>query len=304
MGFFNVFKRKTNNKAVFLGLDNSGKSTIISFLQEGKFIAHAPTMGKQKAEIDIGGTRVSLFDMGGQSAFRQMWTGEIKNSKVVVFVIDKAAPERFEEAKIELDKLLPVIKNNGIHLILMANKHDLPGAVSIGRLINEFNLCEIDNFEILEISAKTGYGMADAFANFFSNLTGEKINRGKMASAISVFTSGGVPIISQVDTTENIEVKAIEGGFLVAITQFSNMKMKGANDLNFISFESDSNGTFLVAKTTNYIGSCLWTKDLGIKIEQSKSALNDLLEHLEYNCNHKDEENVAFYVEQYITNLI
>ncbi|MHA1476274.1 MAG: ADP-ribosylation factor-like protein, partial [Promethearchaeota archaeon] len=38
-------KRKTKNKSIFCGLDSSGKSTIISFLQEGRFVEHVPTMG-------------------------------------------------------------------------------------------------------------------------------------------------------------------------------------------------------------------------------------------------------------------
>ena len=173
MGIFSRITKKTKYKAVFCGLDSSGKTTIISFLKEGRFVEHTPTMGKTCQNIKVKGTELTLFDMGGQSHFRKMWLGEIGgNTKCVVFVIDRANPERFEEAKAELDLLVPLIKKQGIKLLLFANKTDLPNAVPIEQIYRIFSLQELDSFEILEISAKTGFGMVDAFIKFFSTLTG------------------------------------------------------------------------------------------------------------------------------------
>ncbi|NMC08632.1 MAG: GTP-binding protein [Candidatus Lokiarchaeota archaeon] len=302
MGLFDIFKRKSNHKAIFVGLDNSGKSTIISFLQEGKFVEHTPTMGKKNVDMEIGGTRMSLFDMGGQQDFRGLWLGELKNAKVVTFVIDAAAPQRFAEAKKELETLLPAIKEQKIHLLILANKHDIPGAVSLSKIITEFKLFDVDNFEIMEISAKTGYGMADAFAKFYTLLTGEKVKKNVLAKAISVFDKGGTPIVTTYNRNE-IERVAIEGGFLVAITQFSKMKMN-EDEESIITFESEKNGTFIVAKSKNLIGSVLWTADLGVPLEQSKSALKELLSHLETNASCSDTNSIAFHVEHYCTNII
>lgn len=300
MSIFSRFKRKTNSKAVFLGLDSSGKSTFISFLQEGRFIQHMPTMGKRKLEMDVGGTRISLFDMGGQQDFRNMWFGEMKTAKCVVFVIDKAASHRFGEAKEEFKKLLPMIEKNKTKLLIIANKHDLPNAVSMSDIIEEFDLLELDNFEIIEVSAKTGYGMANAFAKFYTLLTGEQVNKTTFARAISVFDTTGVPIVTEVDETR-FERSALQGGFLVAITQFSQMKLTGSK---FITFESKDSGTFLVYKSNNYIGSLLWTKDLGVTLEQSKEALQDLLNHLEDAVTPEDSKTVAFHVEHYVSNIM
>jgi GTP-binding protein SAR1 len=305
MGIFDSLRRKTRHKAVFLGLDNSGKSTIISFLQSGKFVEHAPTMGKKLSEMDIGGTRISLYDMGGQKDFRDLWMGEARTAKCIVFVVDRAAPERFVEARAELDKVLQTINWDKRQLLLLANKSDVPTAVPMGKLISDLGLTDLDNFEIMEISARTGYGMADAFAKFYTMLTGQQVKKNKLTKGISVFNGGGVPIVSQFDTTtDEIEKKAIEGGFLVAITQFTRLKMDASDETNIISFESEGSGTFLVAKSQHYIASLLWTNDLGIPIEQSKTALLDLLDHLEITCIHEDVNNVAFIVEQYITNLL
>ena len=304
MGLFS-FLKQTKNKAVFCGLDSSGKSTIISFLQTGSFVQHTPTMGKKLQEIEVEGTRISLFDMGGQSDFRDMWMGEIKNAKCVVFVVDMADPARFDEAKAEFDKLLPSMAKNQTNLLILANKYDKKDKAAVGDIIRKFNLMDLENFEILEISAKTGYGMADSFMKFYTLLTGEVIEKSVFAKAISIYNKGGAPILLHTQVNDDAEVnqKALEGGFLSAITSFSQMKME-ANEMQIIHFKSEDSGTFVVARSTHYIGSLLWNEMLGVELSQSEDALRGLLNHLEKNANPNDDDSIKFITEHYITNLL
>jgi small GTP-binding protein len=305
MGFFRLLGKESASKVVVLGLDNSGKSTILSFLQDGKFTPHVPTMGKQKKDLQIGNTRISLFDMGGQKDFRDLWFGEIKQAKVVMFVIDAADQDRFAEAKDALGSVLDGVKKACAKLLVLANKRDLLGAASMPEIISAFDLINVDNFEVLEVSAKTGYGMADAFSKLYSMLTGQQIHKSKMAKAISLFNYGGVPILSQFDRDQDaVETKSIEGGFLMAITCFANMKMC-SDETKVITFESAGHGTFIVARSLHYIGSLLWDKSLGVPIEHSKSAVKEMVEHLEtVVSNPEDDSSVAFAMQQYVTNLI
>ncbi len=300
MGIFNLLRRKTKHKAVFLGLDNSGKSTIISFLQSGNFVEHTPTMGKQKKDLEINGTRLSLCDMGGQSHFRKFWMDELQAAKCVVFVVDKSAPERFDEAKAELDKIITAIKQKDIKLLILANKYDLPNSVAIEDLIVKFSLFEVDNFEIVDISAKTGYNMAEAFTKFYSALTGKVIRKKVFTNAVSIYNAGGVPIVMH--SSGDINGLILEGGFLSAITSFSQMKIEGANT---IQFKSEENGTFIVAKSKHFIGSIFWNDDLLVPVEQTEAALKDLLSHLESTItDFQNDNNIEFQVQQYSTNLM
>jgi len=304
MGIFS-FLKKNKNKAVFCGLDNSGKSTIISFLQTGTFIKLTPTMGKKLQEIEVEGTRMSIFDMGGQSDFRDMWMGEIKSARCVVFVIDTADSNRYDEAREEFNKLLPMISKNKINLLIMANKFDLNKESSMGKIIRKFNLIELENFEIMEISAKTGYGMTDAFVKFYTLLTGQIIEKSIFAKAISIYTKGGKPVLFQSHLVEGDEAnqKVLEGAFLSSIKKSTQMKVeKGA--MQITHFKSEDSGTFIVARSQNFIGSFLWTKLLGIEQSQSEEALKSLLTHLEKNADPNDEESIKYYSEHYITNLI
>ena len=299
MGIFS-FMKKTRNKSIFCGLDSSGKSTIISFLQEGRFVEHVPTMGKNMSEMEVQGIRLTFFDMGGQSHFRKMWLGEMDDTKCVVFVIDKSDPARYSEAKAELAKILPVIEKKKIKLLIFANKHDISADVSLSSLIETFELDKLSNFEIVEISAKTGYGMTDAFIRFYSILTGKKIKKNSVAKAISIYNTQGTPLTVQGKNDDDIKSTQFEGGFLSAITAFAETKVNNS----CVKFESPQNGTFLILKSNNFIGALLWNDALEIPIDVSEEALKELLDHLESSKVYNTPDSVPIVVEQYCTNIL
>lgn len=301
MGIFSRIRRRTKNKAIFCGLDNSGKSTIISFLQTGRFVEHTPTMGKVKQQFEIDGTKLSIFDIGGQSHFRKLWLGELgKDTKVVVFVIDRADTDRFSEARKELNKLVPLIKKKNVKLLVFANKTDLPTAAPFDMIYENFCLEDLDSYEICETSAKTGYGMADAFIKFYNALTGERLRKNVLADAVSIYDKGGVPLATRARSTQEISEEVLQGGFLSAISSFANQKMGNT----CVKFESEDTGTFIIKSSENYIGALLWTDHLDIPISESEDALGELLEHLEGSIRTVTKEKVNFYVNQYCSNLM
>ena len=62
-------------KVVLCGLDSAGKTTMVTFLQSGTFIEHTPTMGKELNTMEVQGVRINIMDMGGQTDFRGLNTG-------------------------------------------------------------------------------------------------------------------------------------------------------------------------------------------------------------------------------------
>ncbi|MHA1766360.1 MAG: hypothetical protein ACTSVK_08860 [Promethearchaeota archaeon] len=96
---------------------------------------------------------------------------------------------------------------------------------------------------------------------------------------------------------EEIKSTQLEGGFLVAITAFAEKKIKST----CVKFESEQNGTFLILKTKNFIGSFLWNHDLNLSIDVSEEVLEELLDHLESINASKYPENIPSIVEQYCT---
>ncbi len=197
-------------------------------------------------------------------------------------------------------KLLPVIQKENIKLLIFANKHDIASDVSLSSIIETFELDKISNFEIVEISAKTGYGMTDAFIRFYSILTGQTIKKNSVAKSISIYNNQGTPLTVQLKDDDDIKSTQFEGGFLSAITAFAETKIHNS----CVKFQSEENVTFLILKTENFIGALLWNDALEIPIDVSEEALQELLDHLESSKVYQAPESVPLMVEQYCTNIL
>jgi GTPase SAR1 family protein len=104
--------RKKTSKILILGLAESGKSTIIRVVTEGKIPSkeepyHATIDYERKQKV-IAGTELTIFDLGGQTAFLDRFTGELSEFifsgvKSLVFVVDSIEIKDISRAKYYLD---------------------------------------------------------------------------------------------------------------------------------------------------------------------------------------------------------
>ncbi|MFW9779416.1 MAG: ADP-ribosylation factor-like protein [Candidatus Heimdallarchaeota archaeon] len=104
--------RKKSSKVLILGLAESGKSTIIRVVTEGKIPSkdepyHA-TIDYERKQKTIAGTELTIFDLGGQTAFLDRFTGELSEFifsgvKALVFVVDSIKIPDISRAKYYLD---------------------------------------------------------------------------------------------------------------------------------------------------------------------------------------------------------
>lgn len=141
-----------------LGLQNAGKTTLVNILSTGDFTEdRIPTVGFNMRRVQKGGVTLKMWDLGGQPRFRTMWERYCRGVSAVVFVIDAADEERFETARIELQDILSRPALNGIPVLILANKSDLPGAVKdVDEIVDIFGLQHIENHlvSVYSISAK------------------------------------------------------------------------------------------------------------------------------------------------------
>lgn len=297
---FKLFTRQTNNKVVFCGLDNSGKTSIISFMKEGKFVDHTPTLGKEKNEFEIEGTKITILDLAGQSSFRSMWVSELKDAKGCIFVIDKSDPSRLAEAKEEFLKILPVLREEGktTKILIFLNKADLEGKITVSDIINTFELTYLDNFEILETSAKTGYNIAQAFVKIYSALTGRVLKKFKLAKSIMLYNKKGELIYLEPNDAKDYSSEIIESGLLNVI--ISNPKMEAS----IIKIPSIRNGTFIIGTNKKYIGVLLWCDDLEVSVQNSENALKELLAHIDRVLDSVDTKDFLKGIKDFNTNIL
>jgi len=116
-----------------IGLDSSGKTTVLYRLKYNQYMNTTPTIGFNCEKFRINGTAYTVWDVGGQDKLRPLWRSYTRCTDGIIFVIDSTKEDRMEEAKLEL---LKICKSNGssskngqIPILVLANKQDLPSAL-------------------------------------------------------------------------------------------------------------------------------------------------------------------------------
>jgi GTP-binding protein SAR1 len=127
--------RTKKGKIVFLGLDNSGKTTLLHMLRDDKLVQHMPTQKPTMEELQMGGLMFQAFDLGGHEVARRLWREYSSATDGVVFLVDASDRDRFAECRIALD----AIRNEDealttVPILVLGNKIDRPGAASADEL--------------------------------------------------------------------------------------------------------------------------------------------------------------------------
>ena len=129
MGILDFFRSakpaQKEGRVLILGLDNSGKTTIVKALSSEDIQHTMPTQGFNIKSITANNIKLNMWDIGGQRAIRPYWRHYFDNADVLIYVIDSADRKRLEEAGAELDQLLEEEKLQRVPLLVLANKQDL-----------------------------------------------------------------------------------------------------------------------------------------------------------------------------------
>lgn len=80
-----------------IGLDASGKTTILYKLKLGEVVTTIPTIGFNVETVDIVGLKLTVWDVGGCDKIRPLWRHYYQNTQVLIFIVDLNDDERFGE---------------------------------------------------------------------------------------------------------------------------------------------------------------------------------------------------------------
>jgi len=89
-------------KLLVLGLDNAGKSTLLTLLVRNEVVPHAPTHQPVTDMITIGSMKMRAVDMGGHEIARRMWEMYSQDADGIVYIVDAMDRERFPEVGLTL----------------------------------------------------------------------------------------------------------------------------------------------------------------------------------------------------------
>ena len=81
-----------------------------------------------------------LLTVGGAEKFRSFWPNFTAGTDVLVYIVDGSDPNRLQESKEALDKVLADSKLKDVPLVLIVSKQDLPGASSAKEVAEVFKV--------------------------------------------------------------------------------------------------------------------------------------------------------------------
>ncbi|KAK7025045.1 ADP-ribosylation factor family-domain-containing protein [Favolaschia claudopus] len=124
-----------NFTLMMVGLDNTGKTSLLSRLKRREGTTLPPTIrtimiGFNIESISYGQHTIQIWDFGGSETIRQIAHCYYWHGHAFAFVVDAAAPARLAEAKDELERVWLETENQYPFLVI-ANKMDLVGAADL-----------------------------------------------------------------------------------------------------------------------------------------------------------------------------
>jgi GTP-binding protein SAR1 len=119
---FGLFKKDA--KIIFVGLDDAGKTSLMSVLKYGTIRQFDPTIHAHAEEIEIGNMKVHSVDLGGHKTVRKVWRDYFPKIDAIIYLIDAAKPSRFEESKIEFNGIIETQDIGDVPILILGNKVD------------------------------------------------------------------------------------------------------------------------------------------------------------------------------------
>jgi GTP-binding protein SAR1 len=163
---------KKNAKILFLGLDNAGKTTLLRRLKDDRMVIQDPTVHAHAEELVLGNVRFRAYDLGGHETVRKTWKTYFPTVDGIIYLVDAADRDRFDESKKELDSLMASPELTKVPVVILGNKIDKKEACNEDELrdvfglgtksqwgsekINEIDGRPIDIF-MCSVAKKTGY---------------------------------------------------------------------------------------------------------------------------------------------------
>jgi ADP-ribosylation factor protein 1 len=140
-------------RILMIGLDAAGKTTVLYKLKLGEIVTTIPTIGFNVETVKYKNIKYvfisrklltcfsfTVWDVGGQDKIRALWRHYYNNTEGIIFVVDSNDRERINEAALELQKVLREDELRDATLLVLANKQDLPNAMSVAEVTDKLGL--------------------------------------------------------------------------------------------------------------------------------------------------------------------
>ncbi len=126
-----TYTKKTDTKVICVGLDNAGKTAILSGLGGKLGITELgklkPTKRIERKRISTSSLDLFIWDFGGQEEYRKDYLAKPEayfvGTDLLIYVLDMQDPERYNESFEYLIEILEVIRLLGENVYILAFMH-------------------------------------------------------------------------------------------------------------------------------------------------------------------------------------
>ena len=161
-----LYRSFSNHDAriLMVGLDAAGKTTILYKLKFNETVSTIPTKFNVETVSPYKGVTFTVWDVGGQEKIRPLWRHYFQNTQGLIFVVDSSDLERISEARTELFSVLESPEMEGVPVVVIGNKQDLPRALKSHELAQQLSLLQhkANPWHVQEACAKNGDGIYEA----------------------------------------------------------------------------------------------------------------------------------------------
>lgn len=154
---------KKDIRLLMVGLDDSGKTTILYKLKASNVVNTVPLIGHNIEILQYNGLHISAWDLGGSDKLRGFLNYYYQNTNGIIFVVNSNDKDRIQFAAEALNKLLAEEELKFRDLLVYANKQDLEDSLSPNDIIDKLGLREIKerNWLVQGTCATSGQGLKE-----------------------------------------------------------------------------------------------------------------------------------------------
>ncbi|KAL6044685.1 Arf GTPase arf1 [Balamuthia mandrillaris] len=166
---------KKDVRILMVGLDAAGKTTVLYKFKLGELVTTIPTIGFNVETVKYKNVHFTVWDVGSQDKIRPLWRHYFQNTHGVIFVVDSNDRERVDEAAEELQKMLREEELRDATLLVLANKQDMQGAMSVAEVTDRLGLHSMRSrkWYIQATCATNGNGLYEGLDWLAHTLTGK-----------------------------------------------------------------------------------------------------------------------------------
>ncbi|KRZ49775.1 Transmembrane channel-like protein 2 [Trichinella nativa] len=148
-------------RALMLGLDAAGKTTILYKLKLGQSVTTIPTVGFNVETVTYKNVKFNVWDVGGQDKIRPLWRHYYTGTQALIFVVDCADRDRIDEARQELHRIINDREMREAVILVFANKQDIVEAMKPHEVQEKLGLTRLRdrNWYVQPCCAASGDGL-------------------------------------------------------------------------------------------------------------------------------------------------